>query len=381
MALDEVEIRGFKSHRDTKINLGKITVLVGPNGVGKSSALEALDAIANMPGEGWHSLGNGPLVQGWRKSSEVVDVAVRGKAAQQVPFLGEHIPGLLPWMLRFEAAPKNGRSEPKVTWMHGPSETSLAVPRRNGRVVDLIPQFTLGTVPQSIHLRLSAAALARPASIHIDVMRPKLESDGSGLAAILSELKLFQPLVYEAIIEELRVVVPSVRNIRLAQVQWSEQRYDEHSGSSDWMDVSGAEVRFDFVGAEDIPARQASEGTILALGALVAIRLGNAPRLVLLDDIEHGLHPKAQRVFIKVIRSLLESAEGVQFVLTSHSPYIVDSFEMDEVVVMGARSDGSAVARRLSEHPNAQRAREVLSTGEFLAAEQEEWVASEASHG
>ena len=37
-------------------------------------------------------------------------------------------------------------------------------------------------------------------------------------------------------------------------------------------------------------------------------------------------------------------------------------------------------ARSLSQHPNAARALEVLSTGEFLSAEGEEWVL-EAANG
>ena len=71
---------------------------------------------------------------------------------------------------------------------------------------------------------------------------------------------------------------------------------------------------------------------------------------------------------------LVESTPGLQIVATSHSPYLVDVFRPEEVVVLGLRKDGTAAARRLSEHPNAKRAMEVLSTGEFLAAEEEAWV-------
>jgi predicted ATPase len=113
---------------------------------------------------------------------------------------------------------------------------------------------------------------------------------------------------------------------------------------------------------------------MLALGVLTAARAESAPRIVLLDDIEQALHPRAQRELVEVLRSLVERTPGLQIVATSHSPYLVDAFRPEEVVVLALREDGTAAARQLSEHPDAKRAMEVLSTGEFLAAEQEDWV-------
>jgi predicted ATP-binding protein involved in virulence len=95
---------------------------------------------------------------------------------------------------------------------------------------------------------------------------------------------------------------------------------------------------------------------------------------VLLDDIERALHPRAQRQLVENLRALVDGTPGLQIIATSHSPYLVDAFRPEEVVVLGLRKDGTAAARRLSDHPDAKRAMEVLSTGEFLAAEQEDWV-------
>lgn len=40
--ITSVRLQHFKGHRDTGIPLGRFTVLVGPNGSGKTSVLEAL---------------------------------------------------------------------------------------------------------------------------------------------------------------------------------------------------------------------------------------------------------------------------------------------------------------------------------------------------
>ncbi|HRI72382.1 MAG TPA: AAA family ATPase, partial [Polyangium sp.] len=41
--IDSIRIQDFKGHRDTALKLGRLTVLVGPNGSGKTSVLEALE--------------------------------------------------------------------------------------------------------------------------------------------------------------------------------------------------------------------------------------------------------------------------------------------------------------------------------------------------
>jgi predicted ATPase len=202
--------------------------------------------------------------------------------------------------------------------------------------------------------------------------------DGRGLAGVLSIMRLFDAPLFDSIEQELRRIVPSVERIRIAKVPFNEMRRVHDEESDSWREyevtLDGAELRFDFIGARDIPASEVSEGTLLVLGVLTAARGGNSPRLVLLDDIERALHPRAQRQFVGYLRTILDGAPGLQIVATSHSPYLVDAFSLEEVVVLGFRKDWTAAARRLSDHPDAKRAMEVLSTGEFLAAEQEDWV-------
>jgi recombinational DNA repair ATPase RecF len=40
--LAAVRLQDFKNHLDTQIRLGRLTCLVGPNGCGKTSVLEAI---------------------------------------------------------------------------------------------------------------------------------------------------------------------------------------------------------------------------------------------------------------------------------------------------------------------------------------------------
>ena len=136
----------------------------------------------------------------------------------------------------------------------------------------------------------------------------------------------------------------------------------------------GHELVFDMAGAQEVPAHSVSEGTLLALALLTLLWSPDCPNLVLLDDIEQGLHPKAQRELIAQLRKILKQRPELQIVLTSHSPYIVDELEPKEVWLLATDDEGVAHARRLSDHPEADEWLKILSTGEFWDAEGEEWI-------
>ena len=56
--------------------------------------------------------------------------------------------------------------------------------------------------------------------------------------------------------------------------------------------------------------------------------LQHTPGMVLVDEIDVHLHPKWQR---RVVRDLKETFPRIQFVCTSHSPFIIQSLEAGEL--------------------------------------------------
>ena len=63
-----------------------------------------------------------------------------------------------------------------------------------------------------------------------------------------------------------------------------------------------------------------------------------------------------------------------QIIVTSHSPYIVDALDAKDVWVMATDKEGISHTKCLSDHPDAKRALDVLTTGELWDAEGEDWV-------
>lgn len=63
--------------------------------------------------------------------------------------------------------------------------------------------------------------------------------------------------------------------------------------------------------------------------------------------------------------------------MTTHSPYVIDELEANQVWLLHQNSDEGVAAKMLSEHPRAKEALEVLTTGEFWTSEGEAWVSDE----
>ena len=62
---------------------------------------------------------------------------------------------------------------------------------------------------------------------------------------------------------------------------------------------------------------------------------------VLIDEIDMHLHPKWQKT---IVADLKRTFPGIQFIVTSHSPFIIQSLQSDEVINLnGEVSDNPSV--------------------------------------
>ncbi len=107
-------------------------------------------------------------------------------------------------------------------------------------------------------------------------------------------------------------------------------------------------------GAGDIPLESMSDGfkstfnwlfdmSIRAWQAGVDMRdTTNLSGVVLIDEIDNHLHPAWQRKLIPIIEEIFPN---IQFIITSHSPFIVQSMTTDSVVLLFLESDGVRVSK------------------------------------
>jgi predicted ATP-dependent endonuclease of OLD family len=96
--------------------------------------------------------------------------------------------------------------------------------------------------------------------------------------------------------------------------------------------------------------------------------------LLLLDDIDRGLHPRAQRALVTLLHTIQQSRPDLQIVCTTHSPFVLDLFDPADVRVMRRDPEGLAHCQELIRHPNWPKWQSTLKAGEFWSFVGEDWV-------
>jgi predicted ATPase len=117
-----------------------------------------------------------------------------------------------------------------------------------------------------------------------------------------------------------------------------------------------------------------SEGTMLLLGLLTVLRGHDRPKIVLMDDIDRGLHPLAQRKLLHILRDVMQKFHEVQIIATSHSPYLLDQVQPEEVRLMTVGKDGYSVCGCLEKHPDFDKWKDEMAPGELWSLFGERWI-------
>jgi predicted ATPase len=390
--LKSVRLKNVKLFREANIPLERLTVFVGPNGSGKTTVLETIYRMSQIGRRPVLKLYTGRFApsqlirRGPAESAEFGCEVVKGdrSLSLSLAFVEPNKPDNAKyWYFTVEKDNQEiyrtiVKEESQKIHTDDPSTVITAtkdVETREDAAWETPEDFQ--PIEPGLLLRLDPAQVSEPS----ETGNSQIMENGLGVASALQEMALSEPDQFQRFQADVRAVIPSLNRVRMAKVPLLHTenqvilRGEETTTRPVTRRSEGYSLVLDMTNASDLPSESASEGTLLVIGILASLMGPNQPRLLLLDDIDRGLHPKATGDLIRIIRTLLENDPELQIIATSHSPYLLDHLKYEEVRITTLNSDGTAKVGVLSDHPDFDRWKDVMSPGEFWSTVGEKWLA------
>ncbi|MEZ8025429.1 AAA family ATPase [Vibrio sp. 1F255] len=335
--IDRLTIKGFKSIRDLdKLQLNKLNVLIGANGVGKSnfvSYFRMLHELVEGRLQVWTSKQGGAdrIVSYGVKETESLQTVIRfgdnGYLAELSP-TAEDAFTFTKEQLYFDG-PYYGVTKPDLGSGH--KESNLKKEMSGGTSAS-VASFCYAAISGwkvfHFHDTSDTAAVKRVGAVHDN---ESLRSDAANLTAYLFKLQRDNPEVYAQICKTVRLAVPFFDDFVLKPTQLS----------------SGEEqIRLLWKQSDsDYPLwpSQLSDGSLRFICLVTALLQPNPPSTIIIDEPELGLHPYA----ITLLGALLRSAsKRMQVIVSTQSVPLLNEFDLADLIVV-ERDNGASTFKRL----------------------------------
>ena len=293
--LTRAKIERFKCLRDVDVQLGPFNVLIGQNDSGKSSFLQALGEPQRWRLEERRSeevLAAQPSICVWSKTSDA--------------------------RLFFDA-------QGVLRWGIGDRECGAYTGAGSLLQSELDEPFMRISEP----FMLEPMAVARPSLIGTGVLSKIIENRGQGATAHLARLALGNRKLHGAIQKGMQ----DVSGGRVEEVI-----VGEHT-------EQGYPLSFLMYDGTVIQAHALSQGLLVFFAFLCIVHRDDAPAVLLVEEPENGVHPLRLYEIVQLLRGLSE--RGVQIIMTTHSPDLLNACKQEEVLIFRRpnRDSGTEIHR------------------------------------
>lgn len=360
--ISHVRVENFLSLRDVSLNLAPLSVLVGPNGSGKTNVLNVFQFLGYVA--------RFDLIPAIDSFGGFQQLRYRGASQKRDGAIAIHLTGIvteyasqrapdeykLSFWERYYRSPNSsepdrrlvqrkeeivlkrtagrgrritlsggsakierlggqaGRRIPMPLSVQGAS-TGLATLRRLGEEYEASQVESIAQVFEQLRLfEIDVDRIRHPRRTRDD---HKLRPDGANLAEFLHWLSQVHPNRFELVCEDVRFVLPGFEAFVFVQL----------GGADEAIRLDIRERHLD--GAT--PLARVSFGTIRAVALFAMLHDPEPPRLTCLEEIDHGLHPHA---LDRIVDRLREASENTQILLATHSPALVNRLRSDELMVV-----------------------------------------------
>lgn len=209
----------------------------------------------------------------------------------------------------------------------------------------------------TVFLRLSPNEMAKLSEPTRTSYSPLLDETGRNLPALLRELNKDQ---LSDLVRSISRVLPGFSNVEVSRpiIPQGEVFYS----LTESLPYSGRQGKKKI----PIPAWMLSEGTRRITAIFALLRHEPKPSFLCIEEIENGLDPWS---VIEVIQELQSAAsDDVQVTFTSHSPWLLDHVQTDEILHV-QREDGETVYSRFADKEEVKAYKGKVPPGSIYATE------------
>ncbi|CAN5686946.1 AAA family ATPase [soil metagenome] len=346
--LRRIRVRGFRRLADVDLEFRPLMVMIGANGVGKTSLLDAVSLLS--------ASAEGKLNTTLSSLGGISSVLTRGKADrlafnadmnvpdhQTLEYALDIVPHGAGYAIDLEELSQDrGRTSPfkhidvqgsrvryhndkalvMPDWSYETGETALSqVPRMYREPEEFRRLLSLATLYHVLDVGPRAPVkLPQP-------MKPALRpgADGEDLVPLLYSLRETDPDRYETILDAIRAAFPAFETLSFPPVAagtlamtWKDRYFDK-----------------------PLYMNELSEGTLRFLWLAALLMSPSLPTITMIDEPEVSLHPELLSLLADLMR---EASARTQVIVATHSDRLIRFLEPKEVVVMDANENGTTRA-------------------------------------
>jgi hypothetical protein len=331
--ITSMHIENFKCFKEFDIELGpNLNVLIGPNDTGKTAFLQAIRLCGYM-GERLNWDAPAPPIEQelgistgrecvWRNDEGLRISMIAGASGFRDASLGAH---------RLVVSFGGGGARAFVARA---KNTQVILPDGNAR-----PWFAEG-IGEVRYYRLDPKALRIPRPLN-----HAMDGIGDGLPVFLDSINRESRKVFFELESTFYERFPYYRQITLP-----------NKGNN-------LSIAFETVNGEKLGCESVSDGVMLSLAFMAIAHQPNPPRVLLIEEPENGVHHASLKDIVETLKQLSKD-KGVQVIMTTHSPYLLDEVDFSTVHVFQKDPEGAVHAKKLSDFEGAGEISDMFSTGE-----------------
>ncbi len=340
--IKEVRVQGFGCVEDATLKLTRLHALIGPNDSGKTTLMRAVRTALEFASGGFWRAGNPsffplqPFEPGVRHDESF---SIRIETEDDLtPQLSYELDSTYQSGSITESAMVAGSVVDRSS-RSGWDDKQSALAFQTG-----LPQSSslLGYSSQWLHL--ISGAISDDSKLFSEGERKILDPSGSRLPAVYDAILNRGDDTFLRIADEVRRFFPPIKSIRLKNVA---------------PDTKAFEIELS--NGKKVPASFISDGVLYFL-AFAALEHTDPASVLLIEEPENGLHPSRIADVMRVLRRL---SERVQIVVATHSPFVINELQGDEVTVVTRPEGKGTQVRRLCDTPNFEERSKVYALGEL----------------